>query len=89
MHELVKPPQGLTLPGCTYLGRGPASTGSRGWPQSAEFRYRCAKCGDVMPGNQSDYYDCRCGAMSLDYDAGRFGSRLGDQNILVYRVTME
>jgi hypothetical protein len=38
-----------------------------------------------MPGENGDYFTCECRAMSLDADACRFGSVLGDQNILVYR----
>ena len=38
-----------------------------------------------MPGEHVDYFTCSCGAMRLDPDAGRFGSSLGDLNILVYR----
>jgi hypothetical protein len=34
----------------------------------------------------NDYFSSRCGAMRLDFDAGRFGSRHGDENILVYRT---
>ena len=38
-----------------------------------------------MSAAHDDYFACRCGAMRLDIDAGRFGSRQGDENILVYR----
>jgi hypothetical protein len=37
-----------------------------------------------MPANSADYFGCKCGAMFLDVDAGRFGSTLGDQSIQVY-----
>jgi hypothetical protein len=37
-----------------------------------------------MPAGQDGYYSCRCGAMRLNIDAGRFGSWLGDLNVLVY-----
>ena len=38
-----------------------------------------------MPADHGDHYGCECGAMRLDIDSGRFGSQLGDENILVYR----
>jgi len=69
------------LAGYRYLGRGPDATG---WSRSSARAYRCVRCGDVMPGDHADYFECRCGAMALDYGYSRFGSDLGDQNILVY-----
>jgi hypothetical protein len=38
-----------------------------------------------MHASHEDYFHCECGAMFLDWDYGRFGSRLGDDAILVYR----
>jgi hypothetical protein len=38
-----------------------------------------------MDASHDDYFTCECGAMNLDRDAGRFGSLLGDDGILVYR----
>lgn len=70
------------IPGHQFLRRGPAP---EGWARSAEFLYVCAHCGDQMPGNQDDYFHCRCGDMYLDVDAFRFGSRNGDMAVLVYR----
>ncbi len=37
-----------------------------------------------MPASFNDYYNCKCKAMHLDIDAGRFGSNYGDDNILRY-----
>lgn len=65
-----------------YVGRGPDDTG---WSRSPSIAYRCVKCGDLMAGDYADYFDCKCGAMQLDFGYGRFGSRFGDDNILVYR----
>ena len=65
-----------------YIGRGPGDTG---WSRSPTLAYRCVKCGDLMPADYEDYFDCRCGAMNLDIGYGRFGSTLGDNNILVYQ----
>jgi len=39
----------------------------------------------MMRADRDDDFGCECGAMRLDADAGRFGSRLGDENVLVYR----
>lgn len=67
------------------LGRGPACSGpGGGWSRSDDILYRCANCGDTMPGSRDDYFTCRCHAMHLDRDAFRFGSWYGDENILVY-----
>jgi hypothetical protein len=38
-----------------------------------------------MPASFNDYFNCECGAMHLDIDFGRFGSKYGDNNILVYQ----
>ena len=75
----------LQVPGFEFLGRGSEVIGERGWPSSPEFTYRCADCGDLMQADYDDYYECRCGAMSLDVGASRFDSRHGGRNILVYR----
>jgi hypothetical protein len=40
-----------------------------------------------MRADHDDYFTCTCGALHLDIDAGRFGSRFGDANILVYQRT--
>jgi hypothetical protein len=86
MAQIIQPSFNLELPRHTFLGRGPsASGGQRGWRRSGHLYYRCAVCGDLMCAAHDDYFDCRCGAMSLDIDAGRFGSNHGDDNILVYR----
>lgn len=85
MHEPIEPTSGLPVAGYEFLGRGPRAAGSGGWARSGDLAYRCAKCGTMMRADRDDYFDCECGAMHLDADAGRFGSRLGDQNILVYR----
>ena len=37
-----------------------------------------------MPAAFDDYYNCQSKAMYFDVDAGRFGSRYGDGNILRY-----
>lgn len=66
-----------------FLGPGPPST--RGWDRSPDLFYRCSRCGSVMPADFNDYFTCTCGAMSLDIDAGRFGSHFGDKSIEVYR----
>ena len=86
MMSAIQPAFKIELQGRGFLGRGPSATGSqRGWPRTADLYYRCAACGDLMCAAHDDYFSCRCGAMRLDIDAGRFGSRHGDENILVYR----
>ena len=79
----IEPEFSYDLNGYGYVGRGPGPGGA-GWTRSPSVAYRCVKCGDVMPADSSDFFACSCGAMRLDIDSGRFGSRLGDENILVY-----
>jgi len=79
--EPIEPPFPRELAGYRYLGRGPSPTG---WSRSPRLAYRCVQCGDLMPADHADYYTCTCGAMHLDFGYGRFGSRFGDVNILVY-----
>ena len=84
--KIIEPVFPLELEGFKFLGRGPAATGSKNsWPQRWRLYYRCAKCGSMMYSKTKDYFDCKCGAMHLDIDHGRFGSNFGDQNILVYK----
>jgi hypothetical protein len=44
----------------------------------------CGACGTTMRADLNDTFTCRCGAMHLDFDAGRFGSNLGDDSILTF-----
>lgn len=85
MPALIQRP--VQLAGYRFLGRGPSATGAMdgGWARSADLFFRCAACGDLMCSTQRSYYSCRCSAMYVDADAFRFGSRHGDENILVYR----
>ena len=85
-NNLIEPSFSLEIPGYEFLGRGPESTGvNNGWPRSPDIYFRCVSCGEMMCSDHTGYYDCRCESMNLDWDAGRFGSSLGDLNILVYR----
>lgn len=81
------PSMGEYLAGFDFLGRGPELTENRGWSRRAGLAYRCARCGSMMPADTNDYFTCACGAMHLDRDMHRFGSSLGDDNILVYRMS--
>jgi hypothetical protein len=71
------------LPNLEFVGRGSPTSG---WDRSPRLVYRCESCGSIMRADRNDYFVCVCGAMSLDVDAGRFGSKLGDHAILTYRV---
>lgn len=84
--KIIEPDFNIELKSYRYLGRGPeASDSSGGWNRSNKIVYRCAKCGNIMPASQNDFYKCDCGAMYLDISSARFGSRYGDENILVYK----
>jgi hypothetical protein len=82
--DMMEPEFPYELDGYKFVGRGP---GKSGWSTSPDLIYRCVKCGDWMRANGSEYFHCKCGAMSLDVDYGRFGSSLGDKNILTYEKT--
>ena len=85
MPDLLEPPSGLLVEGHDFLGRGPNVAGSTGWSRDAGLSYRCGRCGSLMPADHASNYACACRATYLDADAGRFASRLGDENVLVYR----
>lgn len=84
MTEIISPDFNIDVKGYIYLGRGP-SVNYKGWSRRNGVYYRCAKCGFFMEASNKDYLNCKCGAMSLDIDTGRFGSWYGDENILVYK----
>jgi hypothetical protein len=81
----IEPKFPLELPGWDFVGRDWEGISDEGWPASPSVAYRCAACGVAMRGDQREPFECRCGAMVLDPVAGRFGSKHGDRNILVYR----
>jgi hypothetical protein len=76
------PETGLALEGYALVRRG---CGPEGWSRAPTEVHRCAACGYVMRADNVADFACTCGAMRLDADAGRFGSRLGDDNVLTYR----
>ena len=59
--------------------------GKTGWLMSPDIYYRCVDCGYVMCGNPNEDDCCTCGKLTKDSGMGRFGSRLGDNAIEVYR----
>jgi hypothetical protein len=77
MKELIEPNFEIEVEGFKYQGRG---CGSSGWSTGTNIYYRCAKCGSFMQASINDYFNCECGAMHLDIDYGRFGSRYGEEN---------
>jgi hypothetical protein len=81
MKKNIEPKFDHQLKGYRYLGRGPSESW---WSRSSKLIYRCVECGDVMKADHNDYFNCSCGSLHLDIDYGRFGSDLGDNNILVY-----
>jgi hypothetical protein len=85
VEKIIEPEFEYELKGFKYLGRGPSVSRARGgWSRSSAIIYRCAECGDIMNANHNDYFNCTCGAIHLDIDYGRFGSKYGYNNILVY-----
>ncbi|WP_282019232.1 hypothetical protein [Salegentibacter mishustinae] len=85
MSKIIQPKFDLEIIGMKFLGRGPKASGNGpGWSRSENIIYKCVECGSEMVASHNDYWNCECGAMHLDFDAGRFGSNFGDENILVY-----
>ena len=83
--EMIEPQFETNITGFNYKGRGPSATGSaEGWSKNKLLYFVCAKCGSMMPSIIDTYFTCECDAMHHDLDAFRFGSTLGDNNILVY-----
>lgn len=82
MKDPIQPNFDIEVDGYQYLRRG---CDKSGWSTSPDIYYRCANCGGFMRASLKDYFQCDCKAMSLDFDYGRFGSRYGDDNILVYK----
>lgn len=71
----------------TLLGRGPGATGrGSGWTMGRGRYFRCIRCDYFMPDKGDTTQRCSCGALSMDADAGRFGSQLGDDAIEVYEA---
>ena len=69
-----------------FLGMGPAATGgTSGWAMRPDIFFRCPRCDYYMAADPDTYDDCYCGDLHKDAAAGRFGSRLGDDAIEVYR----
>ena len=86
MVKEINPHFDLEVSGCSFAGRGPdASCTSPGWSRSQDILYRCAQCGDLMEADRGKSYSCSCNALYLDVMDGRFGSKHGDLNILVYK----
>lgn len=59
--------------------------GASGWRMSPNIYYRCIECGYLMNGDPNKDDACTCGKLHKDNGMGRFGSRLGDSAIEVYR----
>jgi len=79
-------PEGVSMSSYEHLGNGPAATGSSsGWRMRAGLIARCLVCDYYMILDPDTYDTCACGAMNKDPGAGRFGSRLGDDRIEIYR----
>jgi len=69
-----------------YLGNGCKATGAEaGWRMSPELYFKCVDCGYLMNGDTLQDDLCKCGKLYKDIGMGRFGSRLGDDAIEVYR----
>ena len=86
MSKLIQPKFDLNINGMKFLGRGPKASGKGiGWSRNENIVYKCVDCGSEMLASHNDYWNCECGAIHLDFDAGRFGSNYGDENILVYK----
>jgi hypothetical protein len=67
------------------VGFGPSATGGiGGWAMSDALYARCPQCGDFMSLGHVEVETCSCG--TLFKDVARFGSRLGDDSIEIFRA---
>lgn len=87
--EQIEPSFDTGLDGHRLLGSGSAATGGVGWSGNAFLSYRCARCGAVMRADRSEDFACDCGAMTYHAGTRKFGSTLGDHNIMVYQVDFD
>lgn len=66
-------------------GSGPGATGGGlGWSMTNNLLARCRTCGEYLSLDPNETASCFCGDLNKDADAGRFGSRLGDDAIDIY-----
>lgn len=80
----------MELPGYRFLGWGPSATsGGGGWHLASDYFGRCGACGSMLRLWADQSEQCSCGRLYKDVDAGRFGSRDGDNSIAVYRKLPE
>ncbi|MEZ4798037.1 MAG: hypothetical protein R2785_12815 [Flavobacteriaceae bacterium] len=86
-QKKIKADFDININGFEYLGRGATALGifASGWSSNEKILYRCANCGSTMIASHNDYWNCSCSAIHLDYHTGRFGSKYGNKNILVYK----
>lgn len=76
----------VELPGYQFLGWGPrATSGGAGWHLAPDYFGRCRACGGMLRLWDDQSEQCPCGRLYKDVEAGRFGSRDGDDSIAVYR----
>ena len=74
------------LAGYRFLGYGPRATSAgTGWHLAQDFFARCVACGGMLRLWDDQSEQCPCGRLYKDVEAGRFGSRDGDESIAIYR----
>ena len=52
---------------------------TKGWPAGSKLYYKCTKCGSLVPSLPSQAeldleWECSCGNLYVDEDAGRMGA---------------
>jgi hypothetical protein len=65
-----------------FLHKGPKG----GWVMSADLYAKCTDCGYFMSMSPEEDDICFCGKLTKDTGMARFGSRLGDKAIEIYRI---
>lgn len=53
----------------------------------ADLLAECPTCGAMLSLDPAQTASCPCGVLYKDADAGRFGCKLGDEHIRIYRRT--
>lgn len=73
-----------------YVGNGPRATqndySSKGWRMASDLYAKCIKCNYYMSLSKEDDEDCFCRTLHKEYSWGRFGSKLGDLSIEIYKI---
>lgn len=70
----------------TFKSSAVSFDATSGYPAGEALFYECGVCGDVLNSEPPDSEVCTCGNLYIDVDAGRMGSRRGDEALTLLRA---